>query len=55
MEDVGGDCVVVDVDAAEGGGGVAADEEVGLEDLGARDGLVGGFAGVGIGWERRRE
>ncbi len=54
MEDVGGDCVV-DVDAAEGGGGVAADEEVGLEDLGARGGLVGFWAGVGIGWERRRE
>ena len=48
--EAGVDCVV---DAAEGGGVV--DEDVGLEDLGARTGLMVFFAGVGIGWERRRE
>lgn len=41
------------VGAADRGGGVA-DEELGLEDLGARAGLMGFFAGVGMGWERRR-
>ena len=41
------------VDAAEGGG--VADEDVGLEDSGAGAGLVVLFAGLGIGWERRRE
>lgn len=48
--EAGVDCTV---DAAEGGG--VAEEDVGLEDLGARAGLMVFFAGVGIGWERRRE
>lgn len=38
---------------AEGGG--VEGEEVGLEELGARAGLMVSFAGVGDGWERRRE
>lgn len=48
--EAGVDCTV---DAAEGGG--VAGEDVGLEDLGARAGLMVFFAGVGMGWERRRE
>lgn len=30
-------------------------EEVGFEDLGARAGLMVFCAGLGVGWERRRE
>lgn len=48
--EAGVDCTV---DAAEGGG--VAEEDVGLEDLGARAGLMVFLAGVVIGWERRRE
>lgn len=42
----------VEDERAEGGG--VADEEVGLEELGARDGLMVFLAGVGMGWERMR-
>lgn len=38
-----------------GGSWGVADEDVEFEDLGGRNGLMVFFAGLGIGWERRRE
>lgn len=34
---------------------MAGEEDVGLEELGARAGVMILVAGVGMGWERRRE